>query len=82
MVSQEKNFKKEKFTQRKKNSNDTLESTITISACSDLSGVPANQRLVILTASFRVSLDPFMSRILSGMRAIVLHKKCREKYAT
>jgi len=46
-----------------------------ISACSDLPGVPTNQSSVILTASFRVSLDPSMVFILSAIRAISLNKK-------
>ena len=47
---------------------------MTISACSDLPGVPTNQSSVILTASFRVSLDPSMIFILSTIRAISLNK--------
>ena len=54
--------------------NHTSESTITISACSDLLGVPTNQRSVILTASLSVSFDPLMFFILYGIRAIILHK--------
>ena len=48
---------------------------MTISACSDLPGIPTNQSSVILTASFRVSLDPSMVFTLSAMRAISLNKK-------
>ena len=46
-----------------------------ISACLDLPGVPTNQMSVILTTSFRVSLDPPMVFILSAIRAISLNKK-------
>ena len=47
---------------------------MTISACSDLPGVPTNQSSIILTTSFRVSLDPSMVFILSAIRAISLNK--------
>ena len=46
-----------------------------ISACSDLPGVPTNQSSIILTVSFRVSLDPSMFFILSAICAISLNKK-------
>ena len=48
---------------------------MTISACSDLPNVPTNQSSVILTTSFKVSLDPSMVFILSAIRAISLNKK-------
>ena len=48
---------------------------MTISACSDLPNVPTNQSSVILTTSFKVSLDPSMVFILSTICAISLNKK-------
>ena len=50
---------------------------MTISACSDLSGVPTNQSSVILIASFRVSLDPSMVFILSVICATSLNKNSK-----
>ena len=57
----------------------TSESTKTISACSDLLGVPTNQRSVILTASLSVSFDPSIDLILSGILAIKLHRPANSK---
>ena len=58
----------------------TSESTKTIFACSDLLGVPTNQRSVILTASLSVSFDPSIDLILSGILAIKLHRPANSKW--
>ena len=45
---------------------------MTISACSDLFGVPMNQRSLILTTSLSASFDPLIDLMLLGGRAIIL----------
>ena len=57
----------------------TSESRKTISACSDLLGVPTNQRSVILTTSLSVSFDPSIDQILSWILAIKLHRPAKKK---
>jgi len=48
---------------------------MTIFACSDLLGVPTNQRSVILMAILGVSFDPLIDLMLSGARGIILPQK-------